>query len=131
MTPKQYALALYELCKKVPANRIDEAVKEYISYLAKRGKAKILPAIARELQRHIFSEESIIPVEVISAYPLDEQTVTHIKTALKKKRKEEPQISFREDPKLIAGIQVKIGHVAIDASLHSYINQFKKHILVS
>jgi F-type H+-transporting ATPase subunit delta len=131
MTPKQYARALHELCKKIPVNHIDEAVKEYILYLATRGKAKLLPMIAQELERYVYSQEGIIPVDVVSAHPLDEHTMADIKSAIKKSRKEEPRISFCEDPKLIGGVRVKIGHTVIDASVRSYIRQLKKHILVS
>lgn len=131
ITPKQYAIALYELCKKVPASRIDEVTMEYIAYFAKRGKAKILPSIAQELERYLLSVEGNISVHVSSAHPLDEQTIAHIKSAVKKKNKKEPVLSFQEDPKLIGGVRIKVGHTVIDASIRSYMQQLKEHISLS
>lgn len=131
ITPKQHAIALYELCKKVPASRADEITKEYVAYFAKRGKAKLLPAIAEELERYLSSIEGTIPVEVATAHPLDDQTFAHIKNAIKKSSKKEPVISVRQDTKLIAGVRIRAGHTVIDASIRSYIQQLKEHILVS
>lgn len=131
VTPKQYAIALHELCKKVPSSRINEITKEYVAYFAKRGKAKILPFIAQELKRYLLFVEGNILVQVSSAHPLDEQTMTHIKTAVKKKNKKEPVLSFREDPKLIGGVRIKVGHTVIDANVRSYMQQLKEHISLS
>ncbi|MBI2644942.1 ATP synthase F1 subunit delta [Candidatus Uhrbacteria bacterium] len=128
ITPKQYAYALYELCKKVPSSRIDEITKEYVTYFAKRGRVKILPTIAQELKRHLSSVDGNIPVHISSAHVLDEQTIAHITTAVKKKHKKEPVLSFHEDTRLIGGVKIKIGHTVIDASVRSYIQQFKEHI---
>lgn len=131
ITSKQYAIALHELCKKIPSSRIDEITKEYVAYFAKRGKAKILPSIAQELERYLLSIEGNIPVHISSAHPLDEQTITHIKNAVKKKNKKEPVCSFEEDPKLIGGVRIHVGHTVIDASIRSYMRQLKEHISLS
>jgi len=131
ITPKQYALALHELCKKVPAGRSDEITKEYVAYFVKRGKAKLLPSIAQELERHLSSVDGNISVHISSAHHLDEQTIAHIKTVIKKKNKKEPVLSFQEDPKLIGGVRIKIGHTVIDASVRSTIQQLKEHISLS
>ena len=124
-------MAFDEFCKKIPANRMDEMVKEYIAYFAKRGKAKLLPAIVQALECHLLSIEGNIPVHIFSAHPLDEQTIAHIKTAIKKKNKKEPVLSFQEDPRLICGVRIKIGYTVIDASIRSYMQQLKEHISLS
>lgn len=131
VTPKQHARVLYELCKKVPASRMDDITKEYVVYFAKRGKAKLLPGIAQELEKYLSFIEGTISIEVATAHPLDDQTLTHIKNVIKKSSKKEPAILMRHDAKLIAGIRIKAGHTVIDASIRSYLQQLKEHILVS
>lgn len=131
ITPKQHAIALYELSKKIPVGRIDELTKEYIAYIAKRGKAKLLSAIARELEWYCASLEGVIFVDVASAHPLDSHTLSQIKSAVKKASKKEPVLFVRQDETLIGGVRIKAEHTVVDASLRAYIRQFKEHILVS
>ena len=128
VTPKQYAIALAQLCEGKSARAIDEVTKEFVAYFSRRGKAKLLPAIFRELEKYINEKSGNIPVTVVSSHPLDEETVVSLKKAIQKKSGKEPIITRTEDKKLVCGVRISMDHVVVDACIRTRIQRLKEHI---
>ena len=86
----------------------------------------LLPEIARRFQDKVFQEQGGLEIEVTSAKPLNADKRATLESAWKKRdAKAKLAMTYREDPSLIAGLQIRINEALFDYSLAFHLNQFK------
>ena len=67
-------------------------------------------------------------VEVVTAAPLTKDEVRHVRDALKKAFGAEPQLAFRADPALIAGIELRSRHTIVRNSWRADLDRIREEL---
>lgn len=94
----------------------------FLSQLIKTNRASLLPEIAEAFGELVDQSKGTQQVEVASAVVLDGDAQGGLKTALKASLKRDVDVSFRVDPELLAGLQIRIGSTVYDSSLRNRLN---------
>ena len=101
----------------VCGDNLSEEGKNFIKVLAEARRLPQAPAISRLFERFRLEEEGVEDVEVISAYPLDDQERDRIAGTMEKRFGKKVNITTRLDKSLIGGSIIRAGDTVIDASV--------------
>ncbi|MBI2552630.1 F0F1 ATP synthase subunit delta [Candidatus Uhrbacteria bacterium] len=117
ITPKQYAILLYELTKDEPKKEIEERTRDFLNLLFKQRALNKLPKILMFYSQYYNAREGVIDVEVTTARTAQKSVFSEIGKQLGKNVKVE--IKSREDPALIGGARIRAGDYMIDDTLRA------------
>ncbi len=122
---KQYALALYEVIKKVKGNELNKILYAFAEKLAKDHKLKQAERIIAEFIRHAKAEEGIKEIEIITAQEVDQKIIDKIKKIFGEK----VEATVKVDEGLIGGVKVKTGDKILDGSVKTQLTNLKNNII--
>ncbi len=106
----------------------EEIFMNFLEALTERHR---MPAIFRIRQRYDAMWEDahrLLPVQVTSATPLDEQTVRSIADRVGEQTGREVELSSRVDPDILGGIVLRVGNFILDASIRNRLEQLRKQV---
>lgn len=119
MTSEQVA----ELFTSVCEGRLDEQGENFVRLLAENHRLEMLPQI-RDLYEALRADEGgKIEAQVISAREPDENQLSAIADALKKRLGMEVKLTVSLDPALLGGAIIKAGDLVIDGSLRGKLDR--------
>jgi len=110
---------ILEIC----ADNLSQEGKNFVKVLAEARRLPQAPAISRLFEQHRLEEEGLVEVEVISAYPLDDQERNRISGTMEQRFGKKVSISTRIDKSLIGGSIIRAGDTVIDASVKGSLNK--------
>jgi F-type H+-transporting ATPase subunit delta len=122
ITPRQYAVALFESTKNVKGSKLNEVLKSFIILLAKSHKIKLIEKIIEELNKYANEQEGIEQAEVITAKEIDQKT----EQAIKKVFGGKIDMKKKVDSQIIGGIIIKTQDKILDASLKTQLKKLKE-----
>ncbi|MCK5122692.1 MAG: ATP synthase F1 subunit delta [Candidatus Pacebacteria bacterium] len=126
ITPKQYAISLYETTKNVDEFKMEKRIKNFVSILKKNNDLSLADKIKDEYNKHHRNQKNISKIEIISSNKLDSEILNRII------QKFENQIEVEEkiDESLINGIVIKINDdVLIDGSVKRKLEDLRKELV--
>jgi len=103
----------------------------FMSFLEALIERKRMPEIFQIRQRYnkLWDiEMKVLPVEVTTAFPLDEGTVASIGERIGRETGNRIQLTSVVDPDVLGGIVLRVGNVVLDASIRRRLNQLRKQI---
>lgn len=107
----------------------DQLTISFVNLIIKNRRENILPAIADSFVKLEKEHKGIVPVQVISSIPLNEETKTTILgkiSSLVAGRKVE--LTEEVDPSLLGGFIVRLDDKQIDASVSNQFNNLKQRL---
>ncbi len=110
---------------------IEGAEPIFMNFLESLIERHRMPAIFRiraEYERLWDEENKLLPVQITSAVPLDEETVRSIGDRISEQTSQTVELSSSVDPDLIGGIVLRVGNVILDASIRNRLNQLRKTV---
>ena len=109
----------------VNTNALDgsRSAENFIRILVEAERIVLAPEIFTLFEQHRAAAQGISDVNVISAYPLDDNQVADIGDAISKRLAKEVNIETSEDKSLIGGIVIRSGDAVIDASVRGRLKQ--------
>lgn len=125
LTPKQYAIALYELTRGLSHAEIDAVVKKFMKMVADRNQASLAERIILEYHRQALSHEGVIEGDLTTAKAVPDVERKEIELALGKMLKKTVHLNDRVDAQLIGGLVVSFPDLLIDASLRNQLSALK------
>lgn len=118
-TPEIYARAAREAINEAPAGERDAIVKRFVRAAARRGDARKLSAVVKELERSEVRAKGGRMVTVEFARPLG-----HVMSKFENLLKSADHLENRINPDLIAGARITIdGERELDFSLSRRLNK--------
>lgn len=117
ISPKQYAVLLYELTRGAKKKEIEERTRDFLNLLLKNRALGQLPKILLFYEQYYNAQENVADVEVTTARAMQKSVVKDIGTQLGKEVSAE--IKVCEDPTVIGGARIKIGDYMIDDTLRA------------
>lgn len=124
VTDKQYARALFKMIHEARKKQErEEIITHFIAYLKRKRRLNRLPSILKAFSKVYNEEEGIQPVEVVTAREASQRYTVLVEKALKAIfQKTSLEITWRHDPSIIGGIQVRMNDLLIDASVKTKIH---------
>lgn len=115
-----------EVTKKFNFSNI---TSNFFSAIVKNRRLNLIPEIHQEFNRMTMECKKILEVEIISTNKLN---LDNIKKLLEKSYPDKKiLIKHTMSPKILGGLQIKIGSKIIDASIKSQLEQIKKECLLA
>ncbi len=123
ITPRQYAVSLYESLKdEKNAEEVGRKILNFAKLLRKNNDLRQKNKIIAEFKKYWNKERGIVGVAVKSARPLTEKEKEGIK---KKFASKEVELKEKIDKSLIGGMVLKIGDTIIDGSVKGLLQNLK------
>lgn len=125
ITPKQYALSLYESTQNIDKAEAIKRIANFIKILKRNNDLSLTDKIIQNYYKHYRKEKNITKIEIASSEKLGPDMVSKILLKFNKQVEMEEKI----DPGLIGGIVIKINNdILIDGSLKRKIDDLNEKI---
>ena len=126
ITPKQYAIRLYESTKNVDEVEINKRVKKFINILKKNNDLSLVDKIVDKFHECYREERNISKIEITSGAEIDSEILNKIIH----KFNNQIEIEEKIDKSLIGGIMIKINNdTLIDGSVKRKLKELKKDLI--
>ncbi len=126
ITPKQYAISLYETTKNVDRFRAEERIKNFVAILKKNNDLSLADKIKDEYNKYHRDQKNISKIKITSSNKLDSKILNKIIQKFKNQIEVEEEI----DESLINGIVIKIDNdVLIDGSVRRKLEDLRKELV--
>ena len=121
--PKLERNKLAKLILDICDRHLTESGQNFVRLLVDAGRISVAPQIQELFEEKKARAEGIAEVEVISAYPLEDNQQEKIKKIMAKRLGKKIDITTRIDKSLIGGAIIRAGDSVIDASLRGRLKQ--------
>ena len=108
--------------------QFEEVSKSFVRLITKNGRENLLPEIATSFDALVKEHNGIVPVTLISAKKLDDQTKKSILDKVSSSVEGTIEVNEILDESLIGGFVVRMGDTQIDASISSQFNNLKQRL---
>ena len=100
-----------------------------IKLLASRKKLRVVPEIARRLDRFTDEQAGVVRASVTSAKAMPDSFYQQLTAELEAATSRKIVLERREDPSLIAGFVTRIGDNTIDGSVRGRLNEIQRQLV--
>lgn len=126
ITPKQYAISLYETTKNVDKFKAEKRIKNFVDILKKNNDLSLADKIKDEYNKYHRNQRNISKIEIASSNKLNSEMLNKII----QKFKNQIEVEEKIDESLIGGIVIKIdNNVLIDGSVKRKLEDLKKELI--
>ena len=126
ITPKQYAISLYESTIKIDKVQAEQRIGNFIEILKKNNDLSLVDKIIQQYYKYYREQRNISKIEVSSAKKLNPEILNKIIQKFNK------QIEIKETIKesLIGGIILRVDdNLLVDGSVKKKLENLKKSII--
>ena len=102
---------------------LDPITGNFLGVLARNGRKKELRGVIRAFRRLASEHRGEATAEVLTALPLNDDQLAHLKQQLRARAGREVNIDASVDAGILGGIVVKLGSQRIDASIRTKLNR--------
>lgn len=106
-----------------------EDMKKFLKSVAKAGRIKLLPSIARAFQEIVDEKQNLVRATLKTAVEVDDAKAANVSDILAKKLGKTVQLDRQVDPSILGGMVVQIGNNKIDMSLKTKIDHLAQSAL--
>ena len=126
ITPKQYAISLYETTKNVDKFKAEKRVATFVDILKKNNDLSLADKIKDEYNKYHRNQRNISKIEITSSNKLNSETLNKII----QKFKNQIEVEEKIDESLIGGIAIKIDDsILINGSVKKKLEDLKKELI--
>ena len=126
ITPKQYAISLYESTKNVDQVEIDKRIKNFIDILKKNNDLSLVDKIVDKFHECYRQERNISKIEITSNAKMDSAILNKIIH----KFNDQIEIEEKIDKLLIGGMVIKINNdTLINGSVKRKLEELEKSLV--
>ncbi len=126
ITPKQYAIGLYESTNNLPEAELAKRIKNFVGILKKNNDFSLEKKIVQQYYKYHRTKRNISKIEITSSQKLNSETLNNILEKFSK----QVEIEEKIDRSLIGGIVIKIDeNTLVDGSVKRKLEDLRKNIL--
>jgi F-type H+-transporting ATPase subunit delta len=115
--PKFTAQQVKGLINDILAERATAEVQNFIGVLVENARLSLLPYIAARFEELKAQHESVLDVQIASAFAVDAAQLAEITTQLEARYSKKINASVLVNAELIGGVKITVGDEVIDASV--------------
>ena len=124
ITPKQYAVALFESTRHLPEKEIDKIIKNFAGVLKKNNDLSLGEKIIGEYQNYCRREKDIAKIQITAS----EKIGGDIINILTQKLGQAVEIEQKADKGLIGGAVVRMNDILIDGSVRKKLERLRESV---
>lgn len=129
ITPKQFALSLYEAVEKKSPAQVKATIKKFVELLAERNSLVKAGEIIKEFEKIWYEENGIVEAEITSANGLSKEMIKHLKNYIKNlSGAKEVIASEKVDQSLLGGVVIRFSDKVIDGSMKERLNDLRSSL---
>lgn len=117
-----------EVADKILGDRVSGPVRNLVGLLLRRGRADLLPSVAREYRRLYDRHEGITTALVTSAAPLKDDESDALRDRLAGMTGGRIELRFEVDPTILGGVVVRLGDRLIDGSVRGRLERLRARL---
>ena len=106
----------------------DDAVMNFLELLVEKHRMPAIFRIRRELDAMWRKENQMLPVQLTSAIPLDEQTVADLGRTIGERTGRKVDLTASVNPDILGGIVLRVGNSILDASIRNRLESLRKQV---
>ncbi|MCK4525125.1 MAG: ATP synthase F1 subunit delta [Candidatus Andersenbacteria bacterium] len=126
ITPKQYAISLYESTIKVDNIEVEKRIRKFVDILKRNNDLSLVDKIIEKYYEHYRDEKNISKIEITS----NEKINPEILNKIIQKFKKQIEIEEKIDGSLVGGMVIKIDDsLLIDGSVKRKLENLKKNLV--
>jgi len=95
----------------------------------RRRRLELVPRIAREYRRLYNQSVGIVEATATSAAPLDDRELRALQERLENMTNKRVELTTAVDPRLLGGIQVRIGDMLLDGSVRGRLERLREQLV--
>ena len=99
-----------------------------VGIVLRRRRLELVPRIAREYRRLYNQSVGIVEATATSAAPLDDRELRALQERLENMTNKRVELTTAVDPRLLGGIQVRIGDMLLDGSVRGRLERLRGRI---
>ncbi len=103
-------------------------VANLVGLIVRRRRVDSLADVAREFRRLYNRRVGIVEATATSALPLEPAEVTALRQRLEQMTEGKVELQFEVDPRLLGGVQVRIGDLLIDGSVRGRLERLRSRL---
>ncbi len=126
ITPKKYAISLYQLLYTVEKDKIPALIKSFIALLIRNQDMKKVDKIIKAFEVYANTMEKQAEVTLCSAQKLPASLKEMVVSQLKKTLDRDITVHEEIDPSLLGGLILKYDDVIVDGSIKKRIELLAK-----
>ncbi|MFA6098229.1 MAG: ATP synthase F1 subunit delta [Patescibacteria group bacterium] len=126
ISPKKYAVSLYEAIKAVPKEKTGAMLGNFIKLLAKNNDLSQADKIIRAYNEYANLSENVLELSIISVEKIDENLKNNIVSHLGKTFNKKIELHEKIDKSLIGGAVLKYGDTVVDGSIKKRLATLKQ-----
>lgn len=126
VTPKQYAVLLYEMTRGVKGAELNKVIKQFVQLLERNRALGMFSRIERMYKDYYNVQEKVMDVEIVSVQDISKKVQHDLEEILGKKSKIE--LTERVDEGVLGGARIRVGDYMIDDTLKSRLAQLKNKL---
>ncbi len=116
-----------ELLKNLFNGKINQKVLNLLYVLVDNQRFNVLSNIQEQFQRLVNMKKGTVQAEVISAHPLDTDTIETLKQQLERiLNSENITLETKTEPALLGGIKIKVNDLVYDGSIKGRLEGLKR-----
>ncbi len=115
--PSVPATSRVEVLERILGDDVSGLQRNLLTLMVRRGRFEQLPAVIREFQRLFRLREGIVEATVTSVTSLDEAEMQALQERLEALTGKRIELAQEVDPRLLGGVQVRVGDQLIDGSV--------------
>ncbi len=115
----------FEFIDKTLLPNSEPFLKRFFNLLVEKGRIINLPEIVEELEELLNEKNGIERATLVTAHPLAANLLRPIHEALERFAKKKVLLATQTEHGLIGGVQVRMKHYLVDASLRTRLDQLK------
>lgn len=105
-----------------------DAVMNFLELLVEKHRMPAIFRIRRELDAMWRKENQMLPVQLTSAIPLDEQTVADLGRTIGERTGRKVDVTASVNPDILGGIVLRVGNSILDASIRNRLESLRKQV---
>ncbi|MBU0598021.1 ATP synthase F1 subunit delta [Patescibacteria group bacterium] len=117
ITPKKYAVSLYEILQEVQDDKVPEVLGNFVKLLVWNKDLSQADKIINVFGKYANEQENILELIITSAKKLDQDVKNNIVKQLASSLNKKIEINELVDPGLIGGAKLQYGDTIIDGSI--------------
>ncbi|HLD27842.1 MAG TPA: ATP synthase F1 subunit delta [Patescibacteria group bacterium] len=125
ISPKQYAVALYQVIKDKQGNQLNQAFDNFLQLVRQNKDWKNLDKIVKAFAKVYLEEENLSEATVVTAREIPDALLAKIKKWLEESGQKSVSLKKEIDPSLLGGLVIRQADSVLDASLKTKLKKLQ------
>lgn len=127
-SPRLAAAEKESLLLSVVGEKLDSLGRNFVRVLIEADRVGVLPQIANLFDELRNNAEGVANAYIESAFPLSDEQVAQLKTALERRFGKKIETSVTVEPALIGGARITVGDTVIDGSVQAKLSAMQNRL---